>query len=103
MKESKWIKDKDRCWICKRTRQEVIDDSFPDGEMFNIEGSKEDLINSAFVDYDIACLCYKFPICKICNHFISMIANELDQQEYNKDEISDYAIDKMIKRLKGKK
>lgn len=102
MKESEWINDKDRCWICRRTRKEVIDNSFPDGELFNIDGSKEDLINSAFVDTDIACLCYKFPICKICNHFISMIASDLDNQEDKKDEIADYTIDE-ISKLLGKK
>lgn len=98
--EKEWIKDKDRCWICKRTKKEVIDNSNPDGELFKIDGSKEDLINSAFVDYDIAGLYCKIPICKICYHFISMIALEIDDNDL-RDEIVDDTINKIVKKLES--
>lgn len=80
-----WIKDKDRCWICKRTREEVYADSHPHGDLFDGETDKERLAN-IFVKEGVEVVCEKFPICRICYYILDDLAQSSTKQ-YFKDRI----------------
>ena len=80
-----WIKDKDRCWICKRTREEVYADSYPHGDLFDGENDKERLAN-IFVEGGVKILCEKFPICRVCQYILDDLAQSSTEQ-YFKDRL----------------
>jgi len=86
MKENKWIEDKERCWICKRTRKEVLQDSHPHGDLFD-EGTGEEITEKdVFVKEGIEIMGEIFPICKICHYIVSDIA-EASTEQYLKDRL----------------
>jgi len=89
MVKEEWIKDKERCWFCKRTKKEVVDDSSPDGELFYLDGTDEQLINSAFIKSDFSPGSTKYPICVVCHHLIAMITLDNVDKQHILDEIGD--------------
>ena len=86
MKENKWIEDKERCWICKRTRKEVFQDSHPHGDIFDDGTGEEITEKDVFVKEGIEVVSDKFPICKICQYIVSDIA-ESSTEQYLKDRL----------------
>jgi hypothetical protein len=85
----KEIKEKDKCWICHRTKKQVVEDSHPDGELLFLNGTKQDLIDSAFIKNEYNPGSTNYPICVVCHHFIAMISLYACDKQHILDEIGD--------------
>jgi hypothetical protein len=64
MEEKKWINNKDRCWICRRTREEVVKDSEPDKNLFT------DAKDAFEPDGIQLAMYFHYPLCKVCGHIL---------------------------------
>lgn len=76
-KKEEWIKDKDHCWFCKRTKKQVVDDTYPMGDYFDLDGTDEDMVESAFVTGGMDIGCYKIPVCVVCKLIIEFISGDV--------------------------
>jgi len=77
----KWIKDKEHCWYCKRTRQQVLDDVAPMGDVFDCSSDKT-LLSSAFLENGMDIGCYKIPICVVCKTIIESLALDVAEDSF---------------------
>ncbi|MBE3123017.1 MAG: hypothetical protein IMZ58_12550 [Thermoplasmata archaeon] len=75
--KKRWIKDKDHCWFCKRTKKQVVDDTYPMGDFLDLSGTDEDMIESAFVADGADIGCYHVPVCIVCKLIIEFTSGDV--------------------------
>ena len=95
-----WIKDKDRCWMCGRTRQEVLDDSHPDGNLLPEDESKQiDVVFTERITTGTKESGLHYPICMVCEFIIGCFISDYLDDRYYKDELFNELWDRFKEKL----